>query len=520
MQTCYDLVWLSAQRAPGDLALVDDQSDRALTYQQLIEEVDIVAAGLQTRGVKQGMRIATVLPSLFDHAIALLALQRLAAIPALMNFRLQPDEIAELIKNGEIEGAIILSDDALADTIAATLPSTDCLISVGGASGPAEDFADCRGDATSLPTIPKPDREDITFIFYTSGTTGLPKGVELSHRTTEHRILWLATQAGFRHGNHNNALGFMPLSHAIGFYGVFLAALGYGGTYYVQSAFNPVEAVEMIEQHGITYMFAVPQLYFAMTQAPNYSPDKMKSLQTVLYGGAEIMPDLLIKIDQEWPAKIFHIYGTTEIMCPFSNPDPVGEHTRLRPAFYANLRVIKIGGGVDDIVEAGDEGELIVDASSDLVFSGYLNQPDATAETISDGWYHTGDVCLVRGDGDYNLIGRTGDMVRSGGENIHPSEVEPHLVAYPNVTETAIIGIKDAAWGELVVACVVAADTDAAALDAHMRETPLTSYKRPKAYLFMDLLPRNAANKVLRRELRALAEDARQGNGDLTFEEV
>ena len=313
MQTCYDLVWLSAQRAPGDLAMVDDQSERALTYQQLIEEVDIVAAGLQARGVKQGMRIATVLPSLFDHAIALLALQRLAAIPALMNFRLQPDEIAELIKIGEIEGAIILPDVALAETIAAALPSTDCLLSVSSATGLAGSFADCRDDAAGLPPIPKPEREDITFIFYTSGTTGLPKGVELSHRTTEHRILWLATQAGVRHGNHNKALGFMPLSHAIGFYGVFLAALGYGGTYYVQSAFNPVEAVDMIENHEITYMFAVPQLYFAMTQAPNYSPEKMKSLQTVLYGGAEIMPDTLVQMDKEWPAHIFHIYGTTEI---------------------------------------------------------------------------------------------------------------------------------------------------------------------------------------------------------------
>ena len=520
MQTCYDLVWLSAQRAPSDLAIIDDQSERALTYQQLIEEVDVVAAGLQARGVTQGMRIATVLPSLFDHAIVLLALQRLAAIPALMNFRLQHEEITELIKIGEIEGAIILPDETLAEIVAETLGNTDRLLSVGGAAGPAKNYADCRGDITSLVPIPKPDREDITFVFYTSGTTGLPKGVELSHRTTEHRILWLATQAGFRHGNHNRALGFMPLSHAIGFYGVFLATLGNNGTYYIQSAFNPVEAVDMIEQHGITYMFAVPQLYFAMTQAPNYSPDKMKSLQTVLYGGAEIMPDLLIKIDKEWPAKIFHIYGTTEIMCPFSNPDPVGEHTRLRPAFYTNLRVIKIGGGVDNIAEPGEEGELIVDASSDLIFSGYLNRPDATAEAIVDGWYHTGDVCFVREDGDYNLIGRTGDMVRSGGENIHPSEVEPHLMTHSNVTETAIIGIKDPAWGEMVVACVVAPDTDAAALDAHMQETPLTSYKRPKAYLFMDVLPRNAANKVLRQELRSLAEDAKQGAGKFCFEEV
>ena len=117
MQTCYDLVWLSAQRAPNNLAIIDDLSDRTLTYQELIEEVNVVAAGLKDRGVKSGMRIATVLPSLFDHAIALLALQRLAAIPALINFRLKPEEVGELIKLGEIEGAIILPDKYLAKIV-------------------------------------------------------------------------------------------------------------------------------------------------------------------------------------------------------------------------------------------------------------------------------------------------------------------------------------------------------------------------------------------------------------------
>ncbi|MBT3991119.1 MAG: AMP-binding protein [Rhodospirillaceae bacterium] len=519
MQTCYDIVWLSAQRAPNDLALVDDQSERALTYSQLIDEINVVAAGLQERGIRQGMRIATVLPSLFDHAIAILALQRLAAIPALMNFRLKPEEITELIKLGEIEGAIILPDDAMAEACSAALGNTDRLWSVGAALGGASNFVECRGDASALGPIPKPDREDIAFIFYTSGTTGLPKGVELAHRTTEHRILWLATQTDLRHGNHNKALGFMPLSHAIGFYGVFLGILGFGGTFFVQSAFNPAEAIEMIERHEITYMFAVPQLYFAMTQVPTYAPQKMKSLKTVLYGGAEIMPDFLIKIDKEWPAKIFHIYGTTEIMCPFTNPDPVGEHTRLRPAYYVRLRVIKIGGSVDEIAQPGEEGELIVDASSDLVFSSYLNRPDATEEAITDGWYFTGDVCLVRDDGDYNLIGRTGDMVRSGGENIHPSEIEPHLMAHPDCAETAIIGIKDATWGEMVVACVVASEADAASFNAHIKATPLASYKRPKAYLFMDVLPRNAANKVLRRDLIEIANKARE-TGDNSFFEV
>ena len=514
MQTCYDLVWLSAQRSPNTTAIVDDQSDRSLTYQELIEEVDVVAAGLKDRGVKSGMRIATILPSLFDHAIILLALQRLAAIPAIINFRLTSGDIGQLIKLGNIKGAIILPDKNLAKIVLENVDNSDCVLCVGKTIGKAVNYTNCRGDSLSLDTIPKPKPEDIAFIFYTSGTTGLPKGVELSHRTTEHRILWLATHVGFRHGNHNRLLGFMPLSHAIGFYGVFLAALSYNGTYYVQSAFNPEKAISMIEKHSITYMFAVPQLYFAITRAANYSPRKMGSLQTVLYGGAEIMPNILAQIDNEWPAKIFHIYGTTEIMCPLYNPDPVGEHIRLRPGFYCQTRIIKIGGTTDDIVTQGEEGELIVEMSPDQMFSGYLNQPKATAETVIDGWYHTGDVCFVRKDGDYDLIGRTGDIIRSGGENIHPSEIEPHLLSHPDIKESTVIGIKDVKWGEMVVACVVTdGSTDSLGLKAHMQNTPLANFKNPKAYLFLDNLPRNAANKVLRRELCKIAEEERKNRG-------
>jgi acyl-CoA synthetase (AMP-forming)/AMP-acid ligase II len=189
MQTCYDLVWLSAQRAPNTLAIVDDQSDRALTYQKLIEEIDIVAAGLKDRGVKPGMRIATILPSLFDHAIVLLALQRLAAIPAIINFRLTPEDIGQLIKLGDIKGAVILPDKNLANVVLENIDNFETVLCIGKSIGRVANYADCRGDSSSLNGVPKPKSEDIAFIFYTSGTTGLPKGVELSHRTTEHRIL-------------------------------------------------------------------------------------------------------------------------------------------------------------------------------------------------------------------------------------------------------------------------------------------------------------------------------------------
>ena len=515
MQTAFDLVWLSAERTPDQMALVDDASARSLTYRALIDEIEAVAAGLAERGIGPLSRVATVLPGSFDHCIVLLALQRLAAVPMLLNHRLKPGEIAALLADGGAGGAVIGSDAALAAAVDGSLPNGAPVLAVGGAAGEAGDYALCRGESSRLDPPPRPDAEDPAFVFYTSGTTGLPKGVVLAQRTTEHRIIWLSTQGGLRHGNHNRTLGFMPLSHAIGFYGVFLVTLAFGGTYYAMSRFDPAQAVAMTDRHAITYMFAVPTLYHAMTRAPNYDPGKMKSLELVLYGGAAIDPELIRHMDRAWPAAIRHIYGTTETMCSLYNPDPVDRPASLRPGFYSRTRAIRIGGGPDDMVCAGEEGELIVDTGADTTFSGYLNRPDATAEKVRDGWYYSGDVVEVEPNGDLTLRGRVDDVIRSGGENIHPEEVEAVIAAHPGVAECCVIALPDAHWGQAAVACIVAVGNAPGAgdLDAHCRASALAGFKRPKGYLFVDGLPRNAANKVLRRELRRIAEEAAAGDG-------
>jgi len=516
MLTAYQMVWMSAERQPDGLALIDDKTDRRLTYGALIREVDEIAAGLHSKGVGEGDVVVTALPGLYEHCLLLLALARLAAVPALLNFRLTPEELAQLAGDADAKAAVIMPDPAVAEALAGVLPDGAPVWSIGDLDG-AEPFADCRGEILALP-CPEPAREDPAFIFYTSGTTGLPKGVLISHRTTEHRILWLSTQAGLRHGAHNRTLGFMPLSHAIGFYGVFLVTLAMNGRYYVMSAFNPVEAVDMIEREKISYMFSVPQLYFAMTKAPNYAPEKMESTELVLYGGAAINPNLLDHMDETWAADVRHIYGTTETMCSLYNPIPVGQPARLRPGFYSRTRIVEIGGGHEDLVKPGEEGELIVDATVDTIFTEYLNRADATAEKPRDGWYYTGDVCLLHENGDVDLIGRTDDIIRSGGENLHPGEIEDMLAKHPGIKEVAVIGVPHDKWGEAVTACVVG-DAAATELDQFVRDKGLAGFKAPKAYLQMDVLPRNAANKVLRRELKTAAEAAKS-NGQSTYAEI
>lgn len=512
MQTAYDLVWLAAERTPEQLALVDDRTERKLTFKELITEVETVAAGLAERGVGRGTRVATALPNLFEHCILLLALQRLAAVPALLNFRLQPPELAKLVQQGEIAAAVVRDDAA----VTSSLPKMNFLLTAGGKGEAAPDISTCRGDPKKLPPRPQPAPDDAAFVFYTSGTTGLPKGAVISHRTTEHRLVFLSAHGGLRAGTHNRALGMVPLSHAIGFYCVFLATLAYGGTYYVMSAFNPVAALDLIERHGITYLFAVPTLFQAMISVPPYKPERMRSLELVLFGGAPIQPELLERIAREWPAKFRHIYGTTEIMSPLHFPEPVGQSIRLRANYGSRIRVVQHGGGPEDAVKPGEAGELIVDANADVTFSGYLNRPDATAEKLREGWYFTGDVCVLRADGDVELVGRIDDVIRSGGESVYPEEVEAVLATHPAVREACVIGIPDAKWGEMVVACVVLAKpVGLEEFEEHFKASTLARFKRPRAYQRMEALPRNAANKLLRKDLKAAAvkaRDARDAN--------
>ena len=209
-------------------------------------------------------------------------------------------------------------------------------------------------------------------------------------------------------------------------------------------------------------------------------------------------------------------------MCSLYQPEPVGKHLTLRPGFYSRVRVIRLDGDADDLASQGEEGELIIDIDADTIFSGYLNRPEATAEKVIDGWYHSGDIFIVEEGGEYTFVGRVDDMIRTGGESVHPEEIEVVLDAQDEVKESSVVGIPDPKWGEIVVACIVpAAETlDPAALNEVFRKSKLADFKRPKAYLIVDQFPRNAANKVLRRVLRDLVSTARDGGGEVELHTV
>lgn len=504
MQTVWDHIRLAADRTPDRAAIVDDRSDLVLSFRGLIDEVETVAAGLVSAGIGPGTRVATALPNILEHAVLLLAVHRVGAVLCLINPRLKPDEAAALMADGGVAAVMCMADEAVVAAIRDGLPEDVSILTAGSVVGGTQPLSSCRGDASALAPWRRPAGEDLAFVMYTSGTTGLPKGVMIPHRATDARVLFTPVQCGLRHGDHNRGLGLMPLFHAVGFYSGLVTTLSMNGTYYVHSAFDPALAVEAVKRHELTYLFGAPAHFHAMLAVPGFDPADMASVETLAYAGSVMPGALLDRVKKSFPnALMTNIYGTTEMMNSLYLSDPAGKPTTYRPGFYSNVRVGRIGGGVHDVCGTGEEGELLVDADCDAAFLGYLNRPDATAEKLIDGWYRTGDIVVRREDGDLELRGRVDDMVVSGGENIHPEEVETVLLQHSAVRDAAVIGMPDDQWSERVVACVVADDdTDAEALDAWCRESTLANYKRPRDYVFLDALPRNAANKVLRRELK------------------
>jgi acyl-CoA synthetase (AMP-forming)/AMP-acid ligase II len=510
MQTVHDLVRLAASRAPHQPALVDDRTRRKLTYGALLGEIDRVAAGFARLGIARGERIATCLPNVYDHAIALLALERLGAVPALVNARLKPEDVGELVRQGTMRGAIVLADPAQVAAVRAALPAGAPVLTVGGAVEGSVDFAGVSGDPGTIPDYARAAPDETAFVFYTSGTTGLPKGAEIPHRAIEPRLLYMSTQCGMVHGTHNRVLGLMPLFHVVGFYSVLLGALGLDGTYFVCSAFDPAKAVEAIERHRITTLYGTPTHFHAILAAPNFAREKMASVETVVYAGAPMPGPLLDRVGAAFRGRLTNIYGTTEVMNALYMPNPVGRPHTYRPGYYSQVRVGRFGGSVHDEAPAGEDGELLVDTTADATFTRYLNRPEATAAKMQEGWYRTGDIAVKRPDGDFDLKGRVDDMIISGGENIYPEEVEAALLLHEDVRECSVVGAPDQKWGEVVVACVVPKTPGLAeaVLDRFLRASRLADYKRPRVYLFMDDLPKNATNKVLRRVLREKAARA------------
>ena len=477
-----------------------------LTYAELHARARALAAGFARLGVAKGDRILIVLKNRVEHVLAYWALQALGGVPTPVNHRLSSAELAYVLADSGAR--VVLCELATADAVLeATRDQSLRLVDVDGppAAGalPFAELFDARGAAP-----PAPSDDDLSLILYTSGTTGRPKGVPRTHRNHTAGALAHVIQCGYEWGERT--LGIMPLYHTMGIHALTSMA-AVNGRFVCQRDWRAADALALIARERLTALYLIPTLFYDLVHAPGLAGTDVTSVRKLAYAGAPMPAPLTEACVKAFQPRVFvNHYGSTEIytfsFCAEAQHKP---GCAGRPGIHSTLRVVTAASdrrvGPNDVVPAGDNGEIIARLDSEEAFAGYWHRPDADARALRDGWYFTGDLGYVDADGELHVSGRVDDMIISGGENIHPVEVEELLARHPDVRDVAVVGEPDERWGERVVAFVVPArgELTTEAIDRYCRESgALASFKRPRRVVFVADIPKTASGKILRRVLR------------------
>ncbi|MDE0653399.1 MAG: AMP-binding protein [bacterium] len=515
----------AAERTPDAGAVVD--GDSRLDYRGLQRVAAGVAAGLAALGVGRGDRVALVLKNRRQTVELYWACQWLGAVVVPLSWRVAAADVAYCVADS---GATVVAFEEVGlEHARACSDAADRFVAVGtGGAGSSVDLAArfCAGDdaqpcepyesllaageAVGAP-LGLDDRETSIFL-YTSGTTGRPKGVPRSHAAERAGGVSQALHQSYRPGERT--LGVMPLYHTMGIH-TLLAAQIVGGCFVCQPDWDAASALDLISAERIGSLYLAPTLFHDLVHSPGLAGADVSSVRSLAYAGAAMTGALVERCVEVFAPEVFiNHYGSTEVYTYSVHFDQqAAPGCAGRPAINARLRLVRpeVGAGPDDEVEPGETGEIICHLGSDEAFAGYWNRPDADAKALRDGWYFTGDLGRLDGDGNLWIVGRIDDMIISGGENVHPLEVEDVLERAPGVREVAVVGLPDDRWGQAVTAFVVLDDevagagTEAAAarLDAHcLASAGLARFKRPRRYRFPDSLPKSPSGKILRRLLR------------------
>jgi 2-furoate---CoA ligase len=465
----------AAERNPEAEALVDGEA--RLTYPQLLDEARRVAGGLAESGIARGDRVTAVVKPTRGAVTLYWACQWLGAVFVPLSPRLAPADL----------------EYCLGDAAAAAHFPPDAGLPAGEPHAGALDR----------------DEREPSLMLYTSGTTGRPKGVPRSHRADRAGGLSQVVQHGYRHGDRT--LGVMPLYHTMGMHSL-LAMHLIGGCYVCQADWDAETALGLIEAERLTSLYLAPTLFHDLVHHPRLGKHDVGSVEAVSYAGSAMTSALAERCAEAFAPRIFvNHYGSTEIYTYTVHRDQRAKPGCAgRASLNARVRLVRPeeGAGPDELVAAGEEGQIVCQLDSDEAFAGYWNRPDADEKALRDGWYFTGDLGRLDEDGDLWIVGRVDDMIISGGENVYPLEVEDVLARHPAVGEVAVVGAPDDRWGHRVVAYVVRADeVTAEELDAHcLGSETLARFKRPREYRFVEDLPKSPSGKLLRRFLRE--EDA------------
>jgi 2-furoate---CoA ligase len=472
----------AAARAPDREAVVD--GDLRLTYAQLRERAARAAAGLAELGLERGDRLAAVLDNRHETVELYWAAQWAGAVFVPLSWRSSREDEEYCIDDSgarlvarDVDDAVVVGDAPLAALL----------------------------ERDEAPPAAGVDDRAPSLMLYTSGTTGRPKGVPRSHAADRAGGVSQALQHGLRFGDRT--LGVMPLYHTMGMHSL-LAMPVVSGCFVCQPRWDAGGALALIETERLTSLYLAPTLFHDLVTHPRRNEHDLSSVESLAYAGAAMTTSLVQRCVDAFSPRVFvNHYGSTEIYTFSVHRDQAAKPGCAgRASMNAMLRLVSTAddAGPDDVVAHGEEAQVICRLDSAEAFAGYWNRPDADEKALRGGWYFTGDVGRLDDDGDLWLVGRVDDMIISGGENVHPLEVEDAVARHPNVIEVAVVGEADDRLGQRVVAVVVVdPGTTAEELDAFcLASETLARWKRPREYRFVDELPKSPSGKILRRLLR------------------
>ncbi len=488
-----------ARMTPARAALVQD--GRSTTYAELHRDATRLALGLRARGVGRGDRVGFLGLNSVELVVAMFATAKLAAVFVPVNTRLAPPELAYVLEHSGAE--TLLVEDSFSHAVAAPEVAALGLDPVGfsRAGGRGLDGLLSGSSEGPVEEVDEPvGLDDVFMIQYTSGTSGRPKGVMLTHGNIVWNVYNLMVDIDL--GSEEVALVTAPLFHTAALNQLLFPTILKGGTALLEARFDAERAIELIESERVTLLFGVTSMYLALAAAPRFDTADLSSLRIALSGGAPI-PDTLLRTWLDRGLMIVQGYGLTEASPGTTMLRAADGIRKLGSAgtscFFSDVRVVDPDG---NDVPVGRPGEVLV--SGPNVTAGYWHDDEATARAFTGEWLHTGDLATVDDEGYLRIVDRLKDMYISGGENVYPAEVEQALHSHPGVAECAVIGVPDEQWGEVGRAFVVlraGAATTETELLAHL-DGRLARYKLPRSVVLLPELPHNASGKLLKSRLR------------------
>jgi acyl-CoA synthetase (AMP-forming)/AMP-acid ligase II len=479
-------------------ALIDGPTGRTVTYGELDRGVRALAAGLASRGFGKGDVVAVHMPNLPEYAIVFHGVASAGGKCTTVNPLYTTTELTHQLKDSGARMLVTVAPFLDVATEAAANAGVEDVFVVGEAEGAAP-FTELLGDPAQAPEMEIDPANDLAVLPYSSGTTGLPKGVMLTHRNLVANLVQV--QESFPIADDDTLVGVLPFFHIYGMTVIMNQGLLAGATIVTMPRFDLDQFLGLIAEHGVTRAYVVPPIALALAKHPAVDDSDLSSIRTIMSGAAPLGAELAEQVAGRIGTTVVQGYGLTETspVTHMNTPEENRPGTIGRPIADTECRIVDPESGVD--VDEGERGELWVRGPQ--VMAGYLNNDEATAATIDeDGWLHTGDIAVRDADGWYSIVDRLKELIKYKGYQVPPAELEALLITHPEVADVAVIGVPDDECGELPKAYVVAAgdDLETDALMEWVGEQ-VAPQKRIRLVELTEEIPKSPSGKILRRVL-------------------